>query len=441
LVVAPRWLASAAQLGPVSLTYWLLGLLLFFVPYCLAVREMSARVPGEGGIYLWTRAAFGEAHGFMVGWLYWISNVVYVPTVLLLAASWMLYTGGTAWLSLADDVSYTVAFSLAVVWGATLLNIVGLERARWLNSAGGAANWMVLMLVIVAAVAATITVGSATDFSPASFAPTVVDLSALNLFATISFAYVGIEASTIVGAEIRDVSRTLPLAILIGAVLIVAVYMAGTLALLIALPSQQIDPVAGIADAFRAPEVRGHLPGLGVLGALVLTISQIGNVSGWITSTARLPYVAGIDRYLPAAFGRLHPRWGSPYVALLLQATLISIVLLAAIAGSTLREAFQVLLDATFVLVFLTVLYMFVAWPVLRRRGKSSGSGSVVAFAASGFAVTALAIALALIPPPETEHPVTFLLKVALGSALLVGIGIGQFAYSRGRRQPAAASS
>ena len=201
-----------------------------------------------------------------------------------------------------------------------------------------------------------------------------------NLLASISFAYVGIEASAIAGA-------------------------------------------------------RGD-------GALLLTISQIGNASSWITSTARLPFVAGIDRYLPPAFDRVHRRWHSPYVALLVQAVLTSLALIAAMAGNTLREAFQILLDATFVLAFLPLLYMFAAWPRLRRAGTGVVSTSVCrCIAAIGFAVTSLAIVLAFIPPPEAEHPMLFLVKVSLGSAALIGVGIGQFMRARRRGRTSVNSS
>jgi glutamate:GABA antiporter len=434
LVVAPRWLSSAAQLGPESLAYWIVGLIVFFVPCCLAVRDMSERMPGEGGLYLWTRAAFGEGHGFVVGWVYWITNVVYLPSVLLLTASWALHIGGPAWAPLADDASYNFIFSLVIVWLATLLNIAGLDRAKWLNSAGGVANWLVLLLLIVVAVITASRFGGATQFTPAAFVPSTFDFGTLNLVATIAFAYVGVEASAIVGGEIRDPQRTLPRAIWIGAVLVAVIYIAGTFAMLVALEPQQIDSVAGIAQAFESMEIRAQLPGLGVFGAVVLTVSQVGNASAWITSTARLPFVAGIDRYLPSMFGRVHPRFQSPYVALLVQAVLISLALAAALAGNTVHDAFEQLIGVTFVLGFLPLLYLFAAWPIVRRRSDGIAPLRCRYMAMMGFAVTALAIVLALTPPADTEHPTAFLVNVTLGCAVLIGAGIAQFVYSRRSR-------
>src|SRR6516164_9099262 len=90
-IISFRWLSIAAQIGPSSLTLWVLGMLTFFVPSALTVLELSSRVPGEGGIYIWSKAAFGELHSFVVGWSYWVSNLVFFPSLLLFIAGVLLY--------------------------------------------------------------------------------------------------------------------------------------------------------------------------------------------------------------------------------------------------------------------------------------------------------------------------------------------------------------
>src|SRR5579859_7354680 len=113
-IVALRWLSMAAQIGPSSLALWLLGLLAFFVPLALAVLELSARIPGEGGLYLWTKAAFGDIHGFIAGWTYWVSNLAYFPAALLFSAGIFLHVGGSDWLRHSNDGRYNLIYCLAV---------------------------------------------------------------------------------------------------------------------------------------------------------------------------------------------------------------------------------------------------------------------------------------------------------------------------------------
>lgn len=97
-IVGLRWLSVAAQIGPSSLTLWALGMVTFLVPAALTVLELSSREPGEGGVYLWSKSAFGEMNAFIAGWSYWISNLVFFPSVLLFAAGTFLYIHGGSWL-------------------------------------------------------------------------------------------------------------------------------------------------------------------------------------------------------------------------------------------------------------------------------------------------------------------------------------------------------
>ncbi|HEV7433153.1 MAG TPA: APC family permease, partial [Steroidobacteraceae bacterium] len=147
-IIGLRWLATAAQLGPASLLLWALGCLVFFVPCGLAVQELSSRIPHEGGLYLWTRAAFGETHGFLAGWAYWLSNLVFFPSLLLFLSGVVLHIAGQSLLRLADSPLYNGLFCLTVLWAVTLLNILGLNRAKWLQNVGGIAAMASALLVL-----------------------------------------------------------------------------------------------------------------------------------------------------------------------------------------------------------------------------------------------------------------------------------------------------
>src|SRR5665213_1504771 len=115
-IIGLRWLSGAAQIGPSSLTLWPAGMITFLVPSALTVLELSSRLPGEGGVYLWSKAAFGDLHGFIAGWSYWIANLVFFPSLLLFGAGAFLYIHGGTWLELADNPIYTGTFCLSVLW-------------------------------------------------------------------------------------------------------------------------------------------------------------------------------------------------------------------------------------------------------------------------------------------------------------------------------------
>ena len=372
-IVGLRWLSNAAQIGPASLTLWLIALMIFLLPMALAVLELSSRLPAEGGLYVWTKSAFGDTHGFIAGWSYWVSNLVFLPTALLFGAGALAHVFAAGSPGLADSAVYNGAVCLAVLWLATLVNIAGLERAKWLQNIGAVATWLVAAALLLAAGYSWWHFGSATPITTASLVPDLSSLAAWSTLAGIAFAYVGLELGPILGGEIREPRKTIPRATLISCVVIALIYFAGTAALLLALPSAKIHLITGIPQALSAVGERVGLPLLGPAMALLLALGAFGSVAAWITGTARLPFVVGVDRYLPAAVSRLHPRFGTPHVALIAQAVLTSLILLAGLSGATIREAYVLLLDMTLILAFTPLLYLFAALPVMRWRERASG--------------------------------------------------------------------
>jgi glutamate:GABA antiporter len=443
-IVALRWLSVAAQIGPSSMLLWLMGLLGFFLPLALAVLELSSRVPGEGGLYLWSKEAFGDLHGFVTGWTYWVSNLAYFPSMLLFSAGIFLHVGGAHWLSHANDSGYNLCYGLIVLWAATWLSILGLQRAKWLQNIGGVATWSAGALILIAGAIALYRFGPATHIAAADMLPHFGKLATFSTFATIALAFQGLELGPILGGEIRDPERQIPRATLISCVVIAAIYMAGTASLLIVLPASTIDVIGGIPQALAAIGDRIGLPVFGPLTAVLVTLGSIGTVAAWVTGTARLPFVVGVDRYLPAALGRLHPRYHTPHVALLIQGVLTSLILIGALSGSTIHDAYIILIDMTVIMSLLPLMYIMLAFPILRsravRRGENTKRSRVGVtgcwiIGLTGFAVTLLAIVTAMIPPDGDNHPGLFLLKVVGGSALLIGVGL-VFYHRRSLRQP-----
>ena len=432
-IVGLRWLSTAAQIGQSSLVIWLLGLIGFFLPMALAILELSSRMPGEGGLYLWSKAAFGDMHGFMTGWSYWVSNLVFFPSLLLFSAGISLHVGGGNWLAYAGNGGYNLSYCLVVLWMATGLGILGLQRAKWLQNIGGIAIWTAAALILGAGALAAYQFGSATTFSVANLMPDFGRLATFSTFATMALAFAGLELGPILGGEIRDPRRQIPRATLASCIVITAIYICGTAALLVALPSSMIDVIAGIPQALAAIGERIGLPRFGSLTAALIALGSIGGISAWVTGTARLPFVVGVDRYLPQALARVHPKHGTPHVALLVQGVMTSLVLLAAISGASIHEAFVILVDMTIVTSLLPLLYIMAALPILRRRAAGrneavflvpGGTVGCWLVALTGIATTMLAIVTSMIPPADSQNPGLFLLKVVGGSALLVGVGL-----------------
>lgn len=442
-VVGPRWIATAAAAGPSALVVWLIAFVCFFVPLAFTVVELSSRYPDEGGIYVWTKRAFGEGAGFLTGWMYWTSNLVYFPGLLYFTAGNALFIGPERWQTLSTSAPYFIAASLTGLGVALGLNIVGLDVGKWLHNVGGIATWIPMGVLIVMGFAAALFFGSANSFTLPHLIPSA-GLDDMIFWSTIAFGFGGLEAASFMGDEIVDARRTIPRAIVIAGATIAAIYILGTLAVLLALPQQEVSGLQGIMQAIARTADRVGAPAVAPVAAFLITLSSIGGVGAWLASTARLPFVAGIDRYLPPAFGRLHPRWHTPHVALLVQAAGAALIIVLGQAGTTVKGAYEILVSMGVISFFIPYLFMFAAMIKIQAHPAGPGvlrtpGGRPVAtvLAALGFLTTLVSIVLAVVPPKDVADPRTAVAKVLIASAVLVVMGLLLYATRRrGSRRP-----
>ncbi|HYK09790.1 MAG TPA: APC family permease [Gemmatimonadales bacterium] len=412
-IVGLRWLTTASQFGPASLLLWLLAMLIFFLPSARVVRELTDLEPRSGGMYRWVCRAFGPTHGFVAGWGYWVNNLFYYPSLMVSTGAIAAYAAGPRGVHWGDNPWFVGGLALVGLWIAIWLNVVGLRIGKWLQNVGGYATYVPALVFIGLAVWALATRGSATTFSARQFLPEHLDFGLINFFATMTFAFAGLELAPSLGDEINDPVATLRRGVALSGVVIVAVYVLGTAAMLVALPSSTISITNGMPQAVAALADRIGAPVLGPLAAVIavlLVISNIGGVGAWLTGSARLPYAAGVDRALPGAFARVHPTWQTPYIALLVQGGLASIFIISGFLGASVRDAYVILTTTTIILFFIPYLYIFAAYLKLRRDRSLMGtlSGWV------GLGAVLLSIGVSLMPP-EVEKPVVFEVKVVGG--------------------------
>ena len=166
-----RWIATAAAAGPSALVIWVVAALGFFVPLVYTVLELSSRYPEEGGIYVWSKRAFGPFAAFMTGWTYWGSNLPYFPGLLYFAAANVLFVGGASWQSLSTNSAYFIAVSMTGLLIAVSMNVVGLSVGKWLNNLGAIAAWVPVLLLIALGFVAWSRFGSATPMAARAFVP------------------------------------------------------------------------------------------------------------------------------------------------------------------------------------------------------------------------------------------------------------------------------
>jgi len=434
-VLGLRHLGTTAKFGPGSLLMWLIAAVFFFIPQGLAVIELSSRFPKEGGIYFWTKRALGEGNGFLCGWCYWINNVLYYPNLLISSAVVATFIFGERASGLSDSWAYVLPVTLGSLWIATVINILGTGTGKWLQNFGGVGTYVPGLILILLGIYGVTTAPPANHFSRATLIPDLNNLSALNLLASIAFAFAGLELASTMGDEVENPRRNLPRSIFISAPLIAVVYVLGTAAVLWRLPSNEVNVVSGFLQAIKAGADRIS-PALGWIVPLCAALYAIGNLGGlgaWLIGPARMAFVIGLDRYFPKAFGVVHPRWHTPYVAILVQATLGTIFLLVSVLGkgTSVEDVYLILLDTQILIYFIPYLYLFIVFLIHRRRGENASDvvlapgGSIGAWLTglSGIIVTLFAMIIATVPPPDMADSLLFRLKVIGGAFGFILIG------------------
>jgi amino acid transporter len=444
-VLGPRWIAAAARNGQSSISLWILAAVLFFVPTAFIVVELSTRFPEEGGLYVWTKVAFGEFHGFVAGWTYWIYTVFYFPGLLIASAAMTAYVGGAGTAHLAESRAFLLVGSFAMLIVAVFLNIIGLHIGKWLQNAGGVATYLPLMMIVGVALLLWARQGSMTRFTLGAMMPHW-NWDTVNFWPQLAFAFGGLELVSAMSEEVKNPQRTFPHAIFASGALIALMYIVGTVAVLMMLPSETVDPKSGVFQAITAGSMALRMGVVGVLAALLVTVGNVGGVGTTVAGVSRIPFIVGIDRHLPAAFGKIHPRWKTPYVSILVQGGISGIILLVAQISENMRGAYQILVDAATILYFIPFLYMYAAAIKLyarpdRRENHSAvvipgGKFGVCLAGGLGLLVVAVGIVLSFIPPGDTASKFLFETKLVAGTVLSVLLGL--VLYYRGARQKGA---
>jgi glutamate:GABA antiporter len=408
-IVGVRWVPAAAHAGPGSITLWLLAAVLFVAPLAAAVGTLSVKYPGAGGLYLWTRGDFGPWHGFLCFWIYWISIAFWFPSAALFYMSVGAYTLGPQYAHLANDRTYLIATSLAAIWIALGTNIVGMKIGKWTENIGGATTWIIGALFVILAALVWSKRGPATALN---IIPRW-NWDTANFWATIAYAMTGLELAALMGAEIRKPEKTLPRAGWIASGFAALFYASVTAALLVLLRPDQINEMNGFAqggqEAARVLGLRWLAPVL----AVMVMLTGVGQFGALGSAVSRLPFAVGVDKLLPRAFARVHPRWGTPHISILVLGLVASFLLVAIQLGDTIRAAYQTLVSLMVISGFLPYIYIFAsAWKAQRRIS-----------ALCGWAVTALALVCSVVPTADVTNVWLFESKLALGTVAVIASG------------------
>lgn len=404
-IVSTRWIAVAAHVGPGTLVLWLLAAVFFLVPSAFVAANLSNRFPQEGGLFIWTREAFGDWHGFACAWFYYVNNLFWIPGVLVSMVGMVMYAFSLKLGRFAEKPEYVLPCAFVLLAITIVSNYAGLRVAKWVDNFGGMGAYLISAILIASAIALLLSKRSATHFH---FFP-AFGRDKLNFLSQLAFGMTGLELSPILSGEIRNPRRTIFRATWISAGLVVAFYVLATSAILVLLPPDRVSPVIGVAQASQQAAVALGWQWVPLAVAVCILFSVGGQLGTYVGGCARLPFVLGIENLLPSAFAKLHPKFRTPYLSILFLGIGSAVLLVISQLGESFRGAYQVTVDMTVISLFIPFLYLFAAaWKFGQRLS-----------AVSGLCMSSIAIVFSFLPTADVQSVWSFELKLVGGCVVL----------------------
>jgi amino acid transporter len=326
-------LASAASMGTSWFVWWAITISVFFVPYALITAELGAAWPGEGGVFVWVREAFGPRWGSLAAWFYWINNAYYIPSVYVVFAATFhsIFLKGRIAPALDGPLAVWLdaGLAIALTWLTVGIGVIRLSVSKWVPNLGALVKLVIYCGLGAFGIAALIAGRHpANEFTWASLVPKWGD--SLAFLPVLLYNVLGLELMSSAGDEMQDPQRDVPLVVGLASLMIAAAYTLGVLGILLAVPLQKLSLVTGTWDALAVlGESWGSAGGFVVLllgvGFLYACIS---NVVTWSLGVNRVAATAASEGALPRPLASLHPRFRTPHVAFIWMGAIATFLLL-----------------------------------------------------------------------------------------------------------------
>src|SRR5213594_1405875 len=436
-VVGSGWVGAAAKLGQAHLFFWLLAILLFYIPQAAVVIYLSNRMPLEGGIYQWAKLGFNEFAGFIVAWNLWLLSITVIALGGMFITTNISYASGpgVAWM---PNSKWCVALiSAALVGGLAGTCVRGLSLGNWVHNVGAFAMFVVYAALIFLPLLG-LARGELKTYQPLQLAlPTMSIFYCFNIFSKLSVgALSGFEYVAILAGEARSPARDIGRSVLIASPVIALMFILGTSSVLAFVGNNPIDLIGPVSQTLRLGLQSFPIAGaVASVGILLMATRTIASTSVHVTGSSRLPMVAGWDHLLPSWFSRLHPRYKTPVNSIIFVGAVTLVIAIASQIGAGIQEAFQLVDNAANVFYGIVYFTMF-AIPVFGAGAIRSGAPIWLRIAAiCGAAVSLSAIFFTIYPIIDVPSPLSFAVKIIAVTGIANAIGVAVFLFGKKHRR------
>ncbi len=321
-IISLRNLPLSAVFGLSSVFYFVVSALVFFIPIALITAELATGWPRPGGNYVWVSEAFGKRVGFFALWMSWMESIAWFPAILAFTAAMLAHLLEPILPNLLHSKIFYFVVMLVVFWGATFMNFLGIETSGWISSLGVIAGTLIPGALIIGLGIWWVMAGqpSHVTFDWQHLIPSF-ELNNMVFFSGILLGLAGIEIAAFHIREAKNPQRDYPRALAIAVVIILLVYILGTLAIAVVVPQKEVSLLSGLIQAFTV-----FLDSFGLVWAvpviaLFALIGSLAGVNTWTVGPAKGLLSTAEDGFLHPALQKVNSV-GAPVGMLLFQATI-----------------------------------------------------------------------------------------------------------------------
>lgn len=439
-IVSLRGLSAQAKYGVTSVFYFVFAAVVFLIPFGMVCAELASCWNKRGGQFRWVSEAFGPRWGWAAIYLDWQMIMIWFPSVLIFAATALTFIlpGGSA---LASNPVYTLCVVLAVYWGATYATTRGIKSATLISTLGGMfgsiipAALLIILGIVYVAKGMPVGLESGTSFFPDFTHPDTVVLAA-----SIFLYFGGLEMQSVHVGHMTQPRRQFPRSILLAAVIILCVFIMGTMTIAVVIPHDDIDILSSLFTAYNTLWTMVGLPFVGHLMAVIITFGIIGQCAVIIAAPSTGILEVGRAGYLPPVLQRVNSN-GIQTPILIVQGVFVSLLAMVLIILPSVNSAYQMLSQMATIIYLIMCIIIYAAFWRLRRtrpnaaRGFKVPGGEVGKWIVSivGIGGALAAIIVSCMPPAQVTvgNSVLYVAMIIAGSALFTAIPFVVYAVRR----------
>lgn len=427
-VVGTVWVGWAAKLGQSQMVYWLIAILLFYLPLAAVVIFLNRQMPLEGGVYQWAKLAFNDFIAFMVAWNLWVFGILVMSGIALIIKKNIAYATGPRADWMHENKLVTTVVCVVLMTAVVAASRRGLALGKWVQNFGGA----LLLFTFATLILLPLLTAGRGSLANYHLLPTSIpkfntyDINVCSKLAVGALS--GFEYIAILAGECRAPARNITRSVLISAPIIALMFILGTASVLTFVSPDKVDLIGPIPQVLSL--------GFGPVGWVSTLISitiygvaarQIALMSIYFAGNTRLPMVAGWDDLLPAWFARLHQRYRTPVNSIFFVGLITLVVSLASLVGVSEQEAFQFQDNVAGAFYALIYMVLFAIPLVAAKRFGVQAPLWLKLAAASGFVVSVVYTFFTLFPIIEVRSRVAFGAKIIAVVVLANAIGAAIF--------------